>query len=237
MNGIKGYSIVNLNTVNELIPENTTIDKKRLKKQTEKNIKRGIDIIGSITGLIILIPLTIIIYIANLLTKNKGPIFYCQERIGQDGKIFKIYKYRSMVIGAEEKLNKYLEENEKAREEYKKYKKLKDDPRITKVGNFLRKTSLDEFPQFLNVLKNEMSIVGPRPYLIKEKEDMGKYYNYIIKVKPGITGFWQVYGRSHVSFEERLNMDYNYTNNINLKGDIKLLIKTFINVVKKEGAI
>ena len=99
-----------------------------------------------------------------------------------------MYKYRSMVIGADEKLFKYLEENEEARKEYKEYKKLKDDPRITKIGKFLRKTSLDEFPQFINVLKGDMSLVGPRPYLPREKEDMGEYYTYIIKSRPGITG-------------------------------------------------
>ncbi len=237
MNGVKGYSIVNLNTVNELIPENTTIDKKRIKKQAEKTFKRGIDIIGSLVGIIILIPLTIIIYIANLLSKDNGTIFYCQERIGQDGKIFKMYKYRSMVIGADEKLEKYLKENEIAKEEYRQYKKLKNDPRITKIGKFLRKTSLDEFPQFINVLKNEMSLVGPRPYLPREKEEMGEYYKYIIKSKPGLTGFWQIYGRSKVTFTERLNMDYKYSNNQNLKYDTKLLMKTFVNVIKKEGAL
>lgn len=236
MNGVKGYSIANLNTVNELIPESTTIDKKRIKKQTDKLLKRGIDIIGSLIGLIILIPLTIIIYISNLLSKDNGPIFYCQERIGQNGKIFKMYKYRSMIVGADEKLDKYLEENENAKEEYRKYKKLKNDPRVTKVGNFLRKTSIDEFPQFINVLKGEMSLVGPRPYLLKEKDEMNKYYTNIIKIKPGITGLWQISGRNGVTFEKRMQMETNYVENSSLGLDIKIIFKTISKVLRKEGA-
>lgn len=237
MNEIGRYNFIELNTVNELIPENTTLDKKRIKVKIEKIVKRAIDIFGGIVGVITLIPLTIIIYIANLICEDNGPIFYCQERIGKDGKIFKMYKYRSMVVGADEKLHKYLDENESAREEYKKYKKLKNDPRVTKVGNFIRKTSIDEFPQFINVLKGEMSLVGPRPYLPREREDMGKYYYDIIKSRPGITGFWQISGRSSITFEDRLKMDYNYNKNVSLKTDMKLLLKTILNVVKKEGAI
>ena len=138
------------------------------------------------------IPLTIGIAIANLICKDNGPIFYSQYRMGKNGKLFKMYKYRSMVVGADEKLKKYLEENEEARKEYKKYKKLKHDARVTKVGEFIRKTSLDEFPQFINVLKGDMSLVGPRPYLEREKEDMNGYYKYITTFKPGLTGLWQV---------------------------------------------
>ena len=202
----------------------------------EKIIKRIIDITASIIGIIILIPLTICIYIANKILKDKGPIFYIQERIGKDGKIFKMYKYRSMVLGADEKLEKYLSENEQAREEYKINKKLKNDPRVTKIGDFLRKTSLDEFPQFINVLKGEMTLVGPRPYLPREKEDMGYYYKFIVTKKPGITGFWQVEGRSEVSFTDRIYMDMKYYNVANLALDIKLLFKTVKKVLKKEGA-
>ena len=169
--------------------------------------------------------------------ENDGPIFYDQLRIGKNGKVFKMYKYRSMVIGADEKLHKYLEENEEARKEYKKYKKLKNDQRITKVGNFIRRTSLDEFPQFINVLKGDMSLVGPRPYLPREKEDMGEYYDCIIQSRPGVTGYWQIAGRNDVTFEDRLKMDCEYNKKKSLKTDLKLLAKTFLKVVKKEGAI
>lgn len=142
-----------------------------------------------------------------------------------------------MVINADEKLKKYLEENEDARKEYKKYKKLKHDPRITKVGEFIRKTSIDEFPQFINVLKGDMSLVGPRPYLHREIEDMGENYNTIISVKPGLTGYWQVNGRSDKDFKERTDMDVGYVHDRNLWLDIKFLIKTFLKIFVKEGAM
>lgn len=218
-----------------LIPKH--IDRSRIILKIEKTIKRILDIIGGLCGILILIPLTIGIWIANKLLKDDGPIFYTHERIGQDGKIFKMYKYRSMVVGADEKLKEYLEENEEARKEYKEYKKLKNDPRITKIGKFIRKTSIDEFPQFINVLKGDMSLVGPRPYLPREKEEINGFFKYITSCKPGITGLWQTRGRSNTTFTERLTMDMEYYYNHTLKMDIKLLYKTVENVVKKEGAI
>jgi len=199
--------------------------------------KRIIDIIGSIVGILLLIPITIIIYVAKIILKDKGPIMYTHNRIGKDGKIFKMYKFRSMVVGADEILEKYLAENEEAREEYKINKKLKDDPRITKIGKFIRKTSVDEFPQFINVLKGEMSLVGPRPYLERELEDIGEFYPYIVAVKPGITGLWQVSGRNAVTFEERLKLDKEYYDKRSIKKDLKILIKTAVKVFDKEGAI
>ena len=219
VNGINNYNIVLENdVVNDERPINTTIKKNNIKVKIENIVKRVIDICGGLIGTIALIPLTILIYIARIvLHENDGPIFYEQLRIGKNGKIFKMYKYRSMVIGADDKLKEYLAENEEARKEYKKYKKLKHDPRITKVGKFIRKTSLDEFPQFINVLIGDMSLVGPRPYLPREKEDMGKYYDSIIKTRPGITGYWQITGRSDVTFEDRLKMDHDYIENKNLK--------------------
>ena len=198
--------------------------------------KRIMDLLGAIVGIFLLVPLTIIIFIGNRICKDTGPIFYSQERIGQYGKKFKMYKFRSMIVDADEKLKELLEKDEKAREEYCIYKKLKKDPRITKVGAFIRKTSLDEFPQFINVLKGEMSLVGPRAYLPDEKKDMGEMYNIIIQHNPGITGLWQVSGRSDVTFEERLNIDWEYHQNSNLLLDIKILFKTFFAVLKKNGA-
>ena len=218
-----------------LIPKN--VERSKFVLKAEKMIKRLLDILGGFCGLLVLIPLTIGVWIANKLSKDNGPIFYTQERIGQDGKIFKMYKYRSMIIGADEKLKEYLQENEEARKEYKKYKKLKNDPRITKIGKILRKTSLDEFPQFINVLKGDMSLVGPRPYLLREKEEINGFFKYITSCKPGITGLWQVRGRSNTTFTDRLTMDMEYYYNHTLKQDIKLLYKTVENVIKKEGAI
>ena len=203
-----------------------------------KLIKRLVDIIGGLVGTILLIPITIVLYIVNLFSKeNKGPLFFEQLRIGKNGKEFRFYKYRSMVMHADEKLWKYLNNNPEAKAEYKKYKKLKNDPRITKIGEFLRKTSLDEFPQFINVLKGEMTLVGPRPYLEREIDDIGNYYPKIIALKPGVTGFWQVSGRNDVTFKDRLEMDMEYYNNRSLKLDFKLLIKTVLKVFNKEGAI
>ncbi|OKZ65292.1 MAG: hypothetical protein BHW02_04785 [Clostridium sp. 28_12] len=201
-----------------------------------KILKRIVDIIGALFGIIMLVPMTIGIYIANLIVGDNGPIFYSQNRIGKDGKIFKMYKFRSMVMGADEKLEKYLEENEEARKEYKINKKLKDDPRVTKIGKFIRKTSIDEFPQFVNVLKGDMSLVGPRPYLPREIDDMGKAYPYITAVKPGVTGLWQVSGRNDVTFEERLDLDIQYYKQKGIKSDMKLLGKTVKKVAFKEGA-
>ena len=206
-------------------------------KRIERGLKRGIDILGGICGTLILIPLTMIIWIANKKEKDNGPIFYTQTRIGKDGKLFKMYKYRSMVVGADEILETYLKENEEARKEYKEYKKLKNDPRITKIGKILRKTSLDEFPQFINVLKGDMSLVGPRPYLPREKEEINGFFKYITSCKPGITGLWQTRGRSNTTFTDRLTMDMEYYHTHSLKQDIKLIYKTVRNVVKKEGAL
>lgn len=199
-------------------------------------IKRIIDILGALVGIMTLIPLTVIIWILNKINKEDGPVFYAQERIGKDGKHFKMYKYRSMVVNADEVLEDLLAKDENARKEYNTYKKFKNDPRITKIGEFLRKTSLDEFPQFINVLKGEMSLVGPRAYMPKEKDDMGNSYENIVKCKPGITGLWQVNGRSSVTFENRLIMDLEYIEKYNLGLDIEILFKTISTVLNKEGA-
>ena len=201
-------------------------------------IKRTIDILAGIVGIILLIPITLVVAIMRIIKKeNSGPIFYEQLRIGKNGKQFRMYKFRSMCMNADDTLKEYLENNKEAKKEYNKYKKLKYDPRITKVGKVLRATSLDEFPQFINVLKGEMSLVGPRPYLPREKKDMGKYYDVIIKIKPGVTGPWQIRGRSNISFEDRLKIDAEYIQNMSLKNDIKMVLKTFTKVVNKDGAI
>ena len=227
-------SIVGDNTVIELKDEG-----KKLLQGEEKIysfFKRVIDIIGSVIGIVVLVPLTLGVYIARLVTKDKGPIFYTQNRIGKDGKVFKMYKFRSMVVGADDILQEYLDSNKEANEEYRINKKLKDDPRVTKVGDFIRKTSIDEFPQFINVLKGEMSLVGPRPYLPREIDDIGEYYPYITSVKPGITGLWQIRGRNDVSFKERLKLDFEYCENKNLKFDTRILGLTLKKVAIREGA-
>ena len=226
------------NTTTALVPyQDVSLYKSKIKRKVERITKRGIDIVGGIAGTLLLIPITAILFVANLIAKDSGPLFYTQKRIGQNGKIFKMYKFRSMCVGADEKLKKYLEENEEARKEYKKYKKLKYDPRVTKIGEFIRKTSIDEVPQFINVLKGDMSLVGPRPYLEREKEEMTYYYKYIVSCRPGLTGYWQIAGRSNVTFEDRLHMDMDYYRKHTLKTDMRILKKTVEKCLKKEGAI
>ena len=198
-------------------------------------IKRAIDIFFAILGIILLIPVAIIVKIATLLSKDKEPIFYSHVRIGQNGKEFKLYKFRSMVPDADAILEELLKDK-KIAAEYNKNKKLKNDPRITKIGKILRKTSLDEIPQFINILKGEMSLVGNRPYLPREKEDMGKYYDDIIKTKPGLTGYWQVSGRNDVSFKNRLKLEQYYSNNYCMKLDITIILKTIKVVLGMKGA-
>ena len=211
---------------------------KTKKKIIYKIIKRMIDIIGALIGTVLLIPVTIIIYFARKFSKEeKGPLFYEQLRYGKNGKIFRLYKYRSMCIGADEKLKEYLASNEEARKEFKKTHKLQNDPRITKIGNFLRKTSLDELPQMINILKGDMSFVGPRPVVEKEVEEYGEKNEKFLSVKPGLTGYWQVNGRSNTTYEERMEMELYYVDNCSLWLDIKIFFKTFKTVFKKEGAV
>lgn len=201
------------------------------------SIKRIADILGSLVGIIFLIPITIIVAIVNFLNKDYGPIFYSHKRIGKDGKYFKMYKFRTMIVDADEKLSELLENDEEARKEWDMNRKLKNDPRITKIGKILRKTSIDEFPQFLNVLKGEMSLVGPRAVIDGEIEKFGVYKKDILSVKPGITGYWAANGRSSTSYDERVFMEHKYVENFSILMDVKILIKTVVSVLKKEGAV
>lgn len=229
----------------EAILQETTINNINImkKERTNKKVlykftKRIIDIIGSIIGILILIPTALIIYLARkVLKEDKGPLFYEQLRYGKNGKVFRLYKFRSMCIGADKKLKEYLENNDEAREEFEKTHKLQNDPRITKIGNFLRKSSLDELPQMINILKGDMSFVGPRPVVEKEVEEYGTNKDKFLSVRPGLTGYWQVNGRSNTTYEERMKMELYYVDNCSLWLDIKIFFKTFINVFKKEGAV
>ena len=217
----------------------------KMKKVNKKNkkpnifyliIKRIFDIIGSLIGSIFLIPLTIIIKLVYIFTGDFHSIFYCQKRIGRKGKEFKIFKFRSMIVNADEELEKILKEDKKLREEYQINKKLENDPRITKVGIFIRRTSIDELPQLLNILLGQMSFIGNRPYLPKEKKDMNGYFDDIVKTKPGLSGYWQVSLRSRGTFKQRLEMEQYYSNNCSLWFDIKIFFKTFGAVFGGEGA-
>ena len=198
--------------------------------------KRLFDIIVSLIGIIFLIPIIILIKISYMINKDFDSIFFTQDRIGKNGKTFKFYKFRSMIPNADEVLFKLLKEDKKLAKEYKQNKKLKDDPRITKVGKFIRKYSIDELPQLINILKGDMTFIGNRPYLPREKEDMGKYYDDIVKTKPGLTGYWQVSGRSNTTFKKRLELESYYSNHKSLKLDIKIFFSTFSVVLCGKGA-
>ena len=156
--------------------------------------------------------------------------------IWKNGKYFRIYKYRTMIVGADKILEKYLAENEDARIEFEKNQKLEYDPRITKLGNLLRKTSIDEFPQFINVLKGDMSLIGPRPLVEGELDAHNGNHELYESVRPGITGYWGANGRSNTTYEERLELEYYYTENCSLWLDIKIFFKTIISIIKRDGA-
>ena len=216
--------------------EQKGIEKTTLRELGYRFTKRIFDVICGLIGVICLIPIGIIIKIINMLSGDFYPIIFTQNRIGKNGREFKFYKFRSMVPNADEILFKTLEMDKIAAEEYKKNKKFKNDPRITKVGKIIRKLSIDELPQLINVLKGDMSIIGNRPYLPREKDDMEEFYNDIIKTKPGITGYWQVNGRSKTTFRERLELEQHYSKNYSLILDIQIFFKTFKVVLFSKGA-
>lgn len=206
---------------------NAEMDDILFKEQIESRklycfIKRTMDIFGSSIGLIILSPLLLIIAIT-VKIESKGPLIFAQERVGLNGKMFKMYKFRSMVVNAEELKSKLHEQNEMDGPMFK----MKEDPRVTKVGKFIRKTSLDELPQLVNVLKGEMSLVGPRPSLPKEVEQFQDWMLTRLSVKPGLTCYWQVSGRNDIEFEDWMKLDVKYVKERNTFVDIKLILKTF----------
>ena len=196
--------------------------------------KRLFDIIVGLIGVIFLVPITIVVKIAYMCTGDFNSVFFTQERIGKGGKLFKIIKYRTMVMNAEKKLEEMMEKNPKIKAEYELNKKLKDDPRITKVGKVLRRFSIDEMPQFLNVLVGQMALVGNRPYLPREKREMGKHYEAIVKTRPGITGLWQVSGHNEVSFKGRVELEATYSVIMSPAVDLRIILQTFRAVFWKD---
>ena len=198
-------------------------------------IKRLFDIVASLLGVILLVPVAIIIKIAYLCSGDMHPIFYRQVRVGKDGKEFKIIKFRSMVWNASEMLEEMLKK-EKYRKQWEEFQKIDDDPRITKVGNYIRRGSIDEIPQFVNVLLGQMSVVGPRPLVPGEiKEHKGDQVKYC-SVKPGMTGYWATRGRSDNDYGDRLKMEYYYVENQSFLLDIKILFRTVRIVIRGDGA-
>ena len=226
-----------MNTEVTVLEEKTGVDTYfKYKTIAYHAIKRTFDICCALAGLLILLPAMVVIKIATVLSGDFHSIFYSQTRYGKNGKEFKFYKFRSMLVDSEDLLTKTLEMDPVAAEEYKTTKKLKNDPRITKIGKFIRKTSVDELPQIFNILKGDMSVIGNRPYLPREREDIGEYFDDIMKTKPGLTGLWQVSGRSDTTFEERLELEKKYSEIAGLKLDAKIFVKTFAAVLLSKGA-
>ena len=200
--------------------------KKYSKKKFYKIIKTIFDLIFSLIILIVGFPIFLIIALLIKLS-SRGPIFFLQKRIGKNKRTFNCIKFRTMHPEAEDMLENLVKNNKKLRKEFEETHKLKNDPRITNIGKFLRKTSLDEIPQFLNVLKMEMSIIGPRPIVKNEIQKYGKSYNKVISLKPGITGLWQVSGRNNLSYKRRVSLDCLYVDNMSLLIDLRIFIRTF----------
>lgn len=195
-------------------------------------VKRIIDIIIGVIGLIICLPIFVIIGII-IKIDSKGPIFFKHKRIGKHGKKIEIYKFRTMIDNAEEAMKNFTEEQKK---EFAENFKLENDPRVTRVGKILRKTSLDELPQIINILKGEMSIIGPRPIVKSELEKYGNNQGKFLSVAPGLTGYWAANGRSDVSYEERMALELYYVENRSLILDLKIFFKTILSVLKGRGA-
>ncbi|MBC2180964.1 sugar transferase [Listeria booriae] len=207
---------------------------KRLQNNERKEQPyRILDITIATLALIISAPILLFIMIAVKFTDWKAPVFFKQKRVGQDGKVFEMYKFRSMVVDAEKQKADLLAQNEVEGHMFK----MKDDPRITKVGKLLRKTSLDEFPQLLNVLQGHMSVVGPRPPLLEEVAEYTAYDKMRLAVKPGCTGLWQVSGRNKLSFQEMVELDLTYIRNRSIKFNLIILMKTWRELTGKGSGI
>lgn len=218
------------------LTDNLSIIPKISKKDNIANyikIKRLMDILIASIGIILVLPIFLILSIL-IKIDSKGPVFLAHTRMGKDGKKFKMYKFRTMYENAQEMIKDFTPEQMK---EWKENFKLKDDPRITKVGKFLRKTSLDELPQLINILKGELSIIGPRPIIEVELEKYGDNKQKFLSVTPGLTGYWACNGRSNITYEQRMIMELYYIDNISFKLDVKIFFKTIVKVLKREGAI
>ncbi|SHO81656.1 Undecaprenyl-phosphate galactosephosphotransferase [hydrothermal vent metagenome] len=209
--------------------------KNNLLNPVDRVVKKIFDYLLSISLIIITAPFLIILYIIVYISTSGNPIFK-HRRIGVGGKDFNIYKFRTMYLDADIRLKELLKSNDEIRKEWEAEFKLKNDPRITKIGSFLRKTSLDELPQIINVLQGKMSLVGPRPIINDEIEKYGEYFEYFKAVKPGITGLWQVSGRNDIEYKERVQLDVWYVRNWSVGLDLSILIKTFVAVLFKKGS-
>jgi Undecaprenyl-phosphate galactose phosphotransferase WbaP len=216
-------------------PTTQTIGLERDRKSFFPIAKRALDVIGAGLGLVLLSPFFLVV--ALLVRADGGPAFFAHQRVGRGGKLFGCLKFRSMVIDSQARLEALLASDPAARAEWEATRKLKNDPRITRIGRFLRSTSLDELPQLINVLRGEMSLVGPRPV---QEAEIDRYYGasaaHYMAVRPGITGLWQVSGRSETSYESRVALDVAYVSRPSLLADFSILLRTPIAVLSRRGA-
>lgn len=223
-----------INVIKKEVKKDLSVFKK-IERYTYFGIKRTFDVTCALIGVIFLLPLIVLVKLSYLISKDTKSMFYTQTRIGKDGKVFKLYKFRSMVNNADEVLKELLKDP-KYKKEWEEYQKFDNDPRITKMGNILRKTSLDELPQILNVLKGDMSFIGPRPLVVGELDSHNGNHKIYESVRPGISGWWASHGRSATTYEERLELEYYYCKNCSLWLDIKCFFATIAAVFKKTGA-
>jgi lipopolysaccharide/colanic/teichoic acid biosynthesis glycosyltransferase len=212
-----------------------TIEKAGIRGPIDTALKRLIDIVLSAIALVVGSPLLLGVWIA-IKVSSPGPAIFSHRRIGAGGIYFDCFKFRTMVQHADELLEEVLSDHADLREEYSLTHKLKEDPRVTQIGNMLRKTSLDEFPQFWNVLKGDMSIVGPRPIVTDEVERYGHWLPLILELRPGITGLWQVSGRNDTTYAERIALDRRYALTRNVLTDFSIMLKTPSVMIKRNGA-
>jgi Undecaprenyl-phosphate galactose phosphotransferase WbaP len=216
-------------------PTTQTIGLERDRKSFFPIAKRALDVIGAGLGLVLLSPFFLVV--ALLVRADGGPAFFAHQRVGRGGKLFGCLKFRSMVIDSQARLEALLASDPAARAEWEATRKLKNDPRITRIGRFLRSTSLDELPQLINVLRGEMSLVGPRPV---QEAEIDRYYGasaaHYMAVRPGITGLWQVSGRSETSYESRVALDVSYVSRPSMLADLSILLRTPVAVLSRRGA-
>lgn len=198
-------------------------------------VKRVFDILVAVFFFITFGWLYVLLWAGVLITSNR-PGIYSQPRYGRDGKVFKFYKFRSMVVDSASVLENHLSSNVEARKQWAEFQKLDNDPRITRFGAFIRKTSLDELPQFWNVLIGDMSLIGPRPCMLSQKALYGSSWSFYSAVRPGITGLWQVSGRNQLTYLRRVDLDVEYVSTLSMSGDIAILLKTFHVVATGHGS-
>lgn len=201
----------------------------------QRSVKRSVDILGALTFFLLLGPVYLAVALAVRISMGH-PVHFWQTRMGEGGQRFRFYKFRSMVRNSENILDEYLSKNDVARTQWDTFQKLEKDPRITPLGHFIRKLSLDELPQFWNVLKGDMSLIGPRPCMERQRSLYGKHWEHYCAMRPGITGLWQVSGRNRLSYAQRVELDAQYVTNWSLWLDIKILAKTVTAVISGEGS-